>query len=126
MGWIAKFAASKFSGYALIALILALLGSGIWFWTELKEYGSLTEKAANLEDDLSEKQAELEYLNDSIQRKQKALTAQQKRTDELERDADKLRQAIDEALKDAPQSYIDARNHVVPERLRFGASREDS
>lgn len=126
MGIVSKFVASKFSGYLLIAFLVAAAGAGYWFWTELKEYGSLTEKAANLEEDLSEKKAELQYLNDSIQRKQKTLTAQQKRTDELSRNARQLQQQIEEARNEAPQEYLICRDVIVPERLRFGESREDS
>jgi septal ring factor EnvC (AmiA/AmiB activator) len=125
MKWIGNFAASKVSGYALIALLLAAGGAAIWFWSEIKEFGSLSEKAEQQASTIEAQKQELANLQAKIAAKEAVLASQLKRTTALRQKAEATRQEIREALNDAPQSYIDARNIVVPERLRFGPSRQD-
>lgn len=124
MKWIAKFAASKVSGYALIALLVAGIGLGIWFWNELKEFGGLAEKAAHQADKIEQQQQTLETLALDIAAKEAVLDYQLNRTNKLRQQAEVSRQKMKEALDAAPQDYIDARDTVVPERLRFGPSRQ--
>lgn len=122
--WITKFAASKVSGYALIALLVAGVGLGVWSWNELKEFGGLTEKAAQQADRIEAQQKTLDTLARDIAAKEAVLDYQLNRTTKLRQQAEVTRQEIKEARDEAPQDYIDARDTVVPERLRFGPSRQ--
>lgn len=121
---ISKFVGSKVSGYLLIGILVALAGAGYWFWSELKEFGGLTEKAAQQADTIEEQEQRLATLARDIAAKEAVLDYQLTRTTKLRQQAEVTRQELKEARDEAPQDYIDARDTVVPERLRFGPSRQ--
>jgi len=112
------FAASPFSGYALIALLFAAGGAAYWFWTELKEFGSLEVIAEQQQNDITSLKNEVSYLQGKADLKNDI----NRQLGDSRRSIDKLYQNLEsdirEALQDAPQAYIDCRNMLVPERLQ--------
>lgn len=125
MGFLTKFAASKVSGYLLIALLVAAAGAGFWFWAELKEFGSLHERAKQQELTIQQQADALERIQEQMLAKDRALAGQQERTQILARQAEVTRQQLQEARNAASQDYLDCRDHVVPDSLRFGPSRQN-
>lgn len=123
---IGRFAASPFSGYLLIGILAALAAGGYWFWSELKEFGGLTEKAAQQADTIEAQQQTLDTLARDIAAKEAVLDYQLTRTTNLRQQAAVTRQEIQEARDEAPQDYLNCRDMPVPERLRFGPSRQDT
>ena len=122
---ISKFAASPFSGYLLIGILAALAAGGYWFWSELKQFGSLEAKSQSQEATIEQQRQQMQTLSAQIRKRQATLTEQTQRAAELSRNAAQLRQTIDEARNAAPKEYTDCRAVVVPERLRFGPSAAD-
>ena len=117
-----NFLTSKFSGY-LSLILVASLAAGAWYMYQRGvTFGELQEAAETL----SRMEKEREALDRKIAAKEAAIESQLRQTNALRRQAEATRQDIREALNDAPESYIDARNTVVPERLRFWPSRSDN
>ena len=119
MGLISKFVSSKFSGYALIALLIAAAGAGYWFWGELKEFGGLEEKSAAQAREISSLENQVSYLDGQNDLKQEIGSLLSKTTQQIDRRYESMRLDMQEALKDASQEYLDCRAMVVPERLRY-------
>lgn len=120
MKWITKFAASKVSGYALIALIIAGAGAGYWFWSELKEFGGLEQRAQSQAETIAVQEARLLQLIKLSYDRQAALTGQLQRTQELERNARMYRLAIQEAKRNADKATRDCMAMHLPDSLQFG------
>lgn len=125
---IRKFAASPFSGYMLIGLLVAAAGAGYWFWSELKEFGSLEEKAQQQAREISNLENQVTYLDAQNDLKQQIGSLLSKTEQRIDRRYESMRLDMQEALKNASQEYLDCRAMVVPERLRYpdrNTNRED-
>jgi len=116
---IRKFAASSFSGYMLIGLLVAAAGAGYWFWSELKNFGSLEEKAQQQAREISSLENQVTYLDAQNDLKQQIGTLLSKTERRIDRRYESMRLDMQEALKNASQEYLDCRAMVVPERLRY-------
>lgn len=125
MGFLTKFVSSKFSGYALIALVVAGAGAGYWFWSELKEFGSLEVMAEHQAATIAEQQATLEQLNASIIAKDEALTEQEERTKKLLNNARLQQLAVQEAVKHANKVTRECMALHLADSLQFGPTGED-
>lgn len=122
---IQRFAASPFSGYALIGILVALAAGGYWFWSELKEFGGLEQRAEAQAETIAIQQARLQALTELADRRQAALDEQLVRTQKLERDTRAYRIAIQEARKDADKATRECMALRLADRLQFGPSRGD-
>ena len=119
MGILTKFVSSKFSGYALIALIVAGAGAAYWFWSELKEFGGLEQKAEDQAREISSLENQVTYLDAQNDFKQQIGSLLSKTEQRIDRRYESMRLDMQEALKDASQEYLNCRAMVVPERLRY-------
>lgn len=119
MKWIAKFAASKVSGYALIALLVAGVGAGIWFWNEIKEFGSLSEKAEQQERQIKSLESEAIYHRSRADERVEIGSRLAETISDIESKYRNLSLNFAEELRNAPQEYIDCRNMLVPDGLRY-------
>ena len=117
---IRKFAASPFSGYALIALVVAAAGAGYWFWTELKEFGGLEQKAEAQEEIIAVQYAKLEQLQADADKRTAALQNQVNRTAMLERNARIQQLAVQEAMRNADKATRDCMSMQLADSLLFG------
>lgn len=126
MGILTKFVSSKVSGYALIALLIAGAGAAYWFWSELKEFGSLTEKAEQQAVTIEEQQATLQRVSAEIQAKDKALQTQEARTKQLRNNARLQQLAVQEAMKHADKVTRECMALHLADSLQFGPSEDGS
>lgn len=122
---IQRFAATPFSGYLSIGLIVAAAGAGYWFWAELKEFGGLEQRAEEQAIAISEQKQQIENLTALSDAKDRALTRQQQRTSQLERNARIQRLAVQEAIKHADKVTRECMSLHLADGLQFGPSRED-
>lgn len=122
---ISRFAASPFSGYALIALLIAAAGAGYWFWSELKEFGSLQATAQSQEQEIKDQKATIEQLSKANAQKDSVLEHQMAFAQALERSFSTKRQQLQEARSNADQALRECMSMHVAAGMRFGASRED-
>ena len=118
MKWIGKFAASKVSGYTLIALLLAAGGSAIWFWNEIKEFGSLSEKADQQARKIKSLENEALYQQARADERTEIGARLSEKVAKIETTYRSLSISFAEELRNAPQDYIDCRNMLVPGGLR--------
>lgn len=124
MGIIGKFVSSKVSGYLLIGILVALAGAGYWFWSELKEFGSLTEKAEQQAETIEQQRATLERIAADTKAKDEALDRQSDRLKSLER-ATRLQQlAVMEAKKYADKALKECLAMRIADGMQFGPSAE--
>lgn len=121
---ISKFAASPFSGYALIALVVAAAGAGYWFWSELKEFGSLEVRAEEQAKVIAQKNEELSIIRANIEAKDKAIARQTDRAQILNQQAGLLRQKLKEASDAATKALKSCLDMRIADGMRFGPSRE--
>ena len=119
MGMISKFVSSKFSGYALIFLLIAAAGAGYWFWTELKEFGSLTEKAEQQERQIKSLESEALYHQARADERHEIGSRLSETISGIESKYRNLSINFAEELRNAPQDYINCRNMLVPDGLRY-------
>jgi uncharacterized protein HemX len=122
---IQRFAATPFSGYLAIALLVAAGGAAYWFWTELKEFGGLEQRAVAQEETIANQNARLEQLSKISEQRQQALTEQQRRTQQLERNERAYRFAIQEARKNVDKVTSECMALHLDDSLQFGPQRED-
>lgn len=122
---IKRFAATPFSGYLSIGLIIAAAGAGYWFWTELKEFGGLEQEAANQAAKIAEQKQEIDTLTALSVAKGEALTRQANRTAQLEYNARVQQLAVEEAIKHADKVTRECMSLHLADGLQFGPSRED-
>lgn len=119
MGILTKFVSSKFSGYALIFLLIAAAGAGYWFWTELKEFGSLTEKAEQQERQIKSLESEALYHQARADERHEIGSRLSETISDIESKYRNLSINFAEELRNAPQDYINCRNMLVPDGLRY-------
>lgn len=122
---ISKFAASPFSGYALIALLIAAAGAGYWFWSELKEFGSLQAQSQAQAETIKEQKNTLAVLASESKAKDAALTKQNKQTQILMRNARLQQLAVMEAKKYADKALKQCLDMRIARGMRFGESRKN-
>lgn len=122
---IKRFAASPFSGYLLIALLVAGGGACYWFWTELKTFGGLEERAIAQEETIAIQAAKLDQLVALNDKRQAALTEHSKRSNQLEQQARLYRLEIQEARRNADKATKDCMSMHLADGLQFGPSRQD-
>lgn len=120
-----NFASKPFSGYLAIGLLVAAAGAGYWFWTELKEFGGLEQRAEAQEETIAIQNARLEQLARLNNERQAALSEQIRRTQKLERDAKAYRFAITEARKNADKVTRECMALHLADSLQFGPERQD-
>lgn len=121
-----RFLNSPFSGYIAIAAVAALIGVGIWFWYELKEFGGLEQKAENQAREISSLENQVSYLDGQNELKQEIGSLLSKTEQSIDRRYESMRLDMQEALKDASKEYLDCRAMVVPERLRYPDRNQNS
>lgn len=121
-----KFLTSKGSGWLSIISTLAVIGGGVWFWYELKEFGGLEQKAESQARDIKSLENQVSYMDAQNDLKQEIGKLLEQTQSNINRRYEAMRLDFQEALKDAPQEYIDCRNMVVPERLRHPDRNQDS
>lgn len=126
MGIVSKFVASKFSGYLLIAFLVAAAGAGYWFWTELKEFGGLEERAVTLEQNLAENQEELEKLKEQLQKKQQVNTQLAEQMAVIKRSFGAARQRIADAEANADKALRECMDMHIADGMCIGQECEDS
>lgn len=125
MSLISKFIGSKVSGYLLIGMLVALAGAGYWFWSELKEFGSLEAKADSQADTIQQQRQTLEALAQDIAAKDEALAVQEKRTNQLRNNARLQQLAVQEAIKHANKALTECMAMHIASGMSFGPSREN-
>lgn len=125
MSLISKFIGSKVSGYLLIGMLVALAGAGYWFWSELKEFGSLEAKADSQADTIQQQRQTLEALAQDIAAKDEALAVQEKRTNQLRNNARLQQLAVQEAMKHADKVTRECMALHLADSLQFGPTGED-
>lgn len=123
---ISRFAASPFSGYLLLGILTALAAGGYWFWTELKEFGGLEQKAQSQARDIKSLENQVSYLDGQNDLKQQIGTLLSKTEQSIDRRYESMRLDMLEALKNASKEYLDCRAMAVPERLRYPDRNADS
>lgn len=122
---IQRFAATPFSGYLAIALLLAAGGAAYWFWTELKEFGGLEQRAEAQEETIAIQNARLQELARLNDERQAALTEYQSRMQRLERNEKAYRFAIQEARKNVDKVTRECMSLHLADSLQFGSERKD-
>ena len=123
---ISKFASSKFSGYALIALLIAAAGAGYWFWSELKEFGGLEEKSAAQAETIAVQQKQLSVINEQLQKKQLANVKLTNQMAQIKRTFGAVQNRIREAEANADQALRECMDMHIADGMRFGPSRENA
>lgn len=126
MGLISKFVSSKFSGYALIALLIAAAGAGYWFWSELKEFGSLEEKAESQAETIAVQQKQLSVINEQLADKQRINTKLVTQMSQIKRTFGAVENRIREAEANAEKALRECMDMHIADGMRFGPSREDA
>lgn len=121
-----KFLTSKGSGWLSIISTLAMIGGGVWFWYELKEFGGLEQRAESQAREISSLENQVIYLQAQNDLKQEIGALLSKTEQSIDRRYESMRLDMQEALKDASQEYLDCRAMVVPERLRYPDRDADS
>jgi len=126
MGALTKFLTSKGSGWLSIISTLAVIGGGVWFWYELKEFGGLEQKAEDQAREISSLENQVSYLDGQNALRQEIGSLLSKTEQSIDRRYESMHLDMKEALKDASQEYLDCRAMVVPERLRYPDRNKDS
>lgn len=119
MGMLTKFVSSKFSGYALIGILVALAAGGYWFWSEIKEFGSLTEKAEQQAREIKSLESEALYQQARADERAEIGSRLAETVAGIESKYRNLSVQFAEELRNAPKEYIDCRNMPVPDGLRY-------
>lgn len=122
---IQRFAATPFSGYLAIALIMAAGGAAYWFWSELKEFGGLEQRAEAQEETIAIQNARLQELAKLNDERQAVLAEHQSRVQRLERNEKAYRFAIQEARKNVDKVTRECMSLHLADSLQFGPERKD-
>jgi hypothetical protein len=122
---ISKFASSPFSGYAFIVLALAAGGAAYWFWTELKEFGSLETVAEQQEQKIKELNQKAEYEKGRADMRFLINSELSKTVASINEKYRNVGVNFAKELLDAPQEYINCRNMLVPTRLRHPDAQDE-
>lgn len=126
MGILSKFVSSKFSGYLLIGILAALAAGGYWFWSELKEFGSLEAKAEEQAATIEQQRASLERIQSEMVAKDAALQKQTEYTKQLRNNARLQQLAVQEAIKHADKVTRECMALHLADSLQFGPSKDSS
>jgi len=124
MGILTKFVASKVSGYALIALVVAAAGAGYWFWSELKEFGSLEAKAEQQQVTIEQQEADLETLRVQAKKRDDVNSKLAGQMNSMRQSFGAARQRIDNAEDNADKALRDCMDMHIASGMRFGTSAE--
>lgn len=120
-----KFLASKASGWISIALLAALAAGGVWFWHELKSFGSLEAVTQAQAADIKLRDKLIADISKDRDSRQRILEAQQRQNARLRQNAQLQMLAIQEAQKHASKAINDCMSMRIADGMRFGPSRED-
>lgn len=121
-----RFIASPISGYILIALVVAAAGAGVWFWSELKEFGSLEAKAQSQAETIAVQERQLSVINEQLQKKQLANTKLSNQMAQIRRTFGAVENRIREAESNANKALSECMDMHIADGMRFGPSREDA
>lgn len=123
---IKRFLASPFSGYLSIALLLAIAGASYWFWTELKEFGGLEQRAQAQEQALADQEYELATMKKIIASKDEALAAEVADKEKLLVVAHTMKGMIHDARAKASKALTECLDMHVADGMRFGPSSDNA
>lgn len=126
MKMISRFAASPFSGYAFIVLLIAGAGAGYWFWSELKEFGSLTEKSEQQSVKIKQQQIILDRIQSEVAAKDAVIEKQTEYTKQLRKNARLQQLAVQEAIKNADKVTRECMSLHLADSLQFGPTSKNS
>lgn len=123
---IKRFLASPFSGYLSIALLLAMAGASYWFWTELKEFGGLEQRAQAQEQAIANQAYELETMRKILDSKDEALAAEAADKEKLLVVAHTMKGMIHDARAKASKAITECLDMHVSDGMRFGPSSDNA
>ena len=126
MGMIAKFVSSKVSGYALIALLIAAAGAGYWFWSELKEFGSLEAISQAQAQTIRHQANTLAVIQAESEKRQKINTALTKQMSVIKRTFGAAKRRIQNAEANADKALKQCMAMHLADGMQFGPSSEDA
>lgn len=121
-----KFVASPFSGYLAIALLLAAAGAAYWFWTELKEFGSLEQRAQQQAVQIETQAQQLATLQALSTKKDEALAAEVADKKKLLVVAHTMKGMIHDARAKANKALKECMDMHVADGMQFGPSSSDA
>jgi hypothetical protein len=126
MKWISKFVGSPFSGYALIAVVVAAAGAGYWFWTELKSFGALEAQAQAQQATIDQQLANLKTLRVESEKRQKVNLELTGQLSIMRQSFSVARQRIQNAENNADKALLECMDMHIADGMQFGPSDSDS
>jgi hypothetical protein len=126
MKWISKFVGSPFSGYALIALVVAAAGAGFWFWQELKSFGALEAQAQAQQATIDQQLASLETLRVEADKRQKVNLELTGQLSIMRQSFSVARQRIQNAENNADKVLLECMDMHIADGMQFGPSSDNS
>jgi len=126
MGMIAKFVSSKFSGYALIAILFAAAGAGYWFWTELKEFGSLEAQSQAQAETIQHQANTLTVMKSESEKRQKINAALTKQMNVIKRTFGAAKRRIENAEANADKALRECMAMHIADGMQFNKPGQDA
>jgi hypothetical protein len=123
---ISRFAGSPFSGYALIAVVVAAAGAGFWFWQELKSFGALEAQAVAQQATIDQQLASLETLRVVAEKRQKVNLELTGQLNIMRQSFGVARQRIQNAENNADKALLECMDMHIADGMQFGPSDSDS
>ena len=119
-----KFLTSKGSGWLSIISTLAMIGGGVWFWYELKEFGSLEADNTSQAEIIESQALQLATLNEQLQKKQQVNAQLTNQMAVIRRSFGEARQRILNAEANADKALKQCMDMHIADGMQFGPSQD--